>query len=287
MASSATGVRLRQIAVSDLPAIARLLSEGFPNRPVAYWLRGLERHARRPLPDGCPPYGFLLDHDGAPVGVILLLFARIDEGQEAIVRCNLSSWYVKPAFRAFGSLLVTSTTRDPAVTYVNITPAPHTWSTVEAQRFVMYCRGQMYGAVAVRRGVNQAHVEAFDDQISGLSSFERAVLREHAGFGCLSIVVRRGAETSPFVFQKHFVQGIVPVFRLLYCRDIAEFHALSGNLGRYLLRRGGLLVRWDANAPVAGMVGWYTEKRGRKYAKGGSPPRLGDLAFTEAALFDS
>jgi hypothetical protein len=47
------------------------------------------------------------------------------------------------------------------------------------------------------------------------------------------------------------------------------------------------LVRFDANRPVPGIVGWYSEKRGRKYAKGPKPPLLGDLAFTEAALFDS
>ncbi|MGO9773147.1 MAG: acyl-CoA acyltransferase [Roseiarcus sp.] len=287
MTSSGTGVRLRQIAASDLPAIARLLSEGFPNRTVSYWLRGLDRHARRPPPDGYPPYGFLLDHDGAPVGVILLLFARVGTGEGAVVRCNLSSWYVKPAFRAFGSLLITSTTRDPSVTYFNITPAPHTWSTVEAQRFVMYCRGQMYGAVALRRAVSEARAEVFVDSVPGLSPFEHALLREHAGFGCLSVVVRSGSGIFPFAFQKHWVRGVVPVFRLIYCRDITEFDAYAGNLGRLLLLRGGLLVRWDANAPAAGVVGWYTERRGRKYAKGNSPPRLGDLAFTEAALFDS
>jgi len=80
---------------------------------------------------------------------------------------------------------------------------------------------------------------------------------------------------------------VLPVYRLLYCRDIADLQHFAGNLGRFLARRGGLLVRFDANAPVPGVIGWYSEKRGRKYAKGPRPPRLGDLAFTEAALFDS
>jgi hypothetical protein len=89
------------------------------------------------------------------------------------------------------------------------------------------------------------------------------------------------------VFQKHRVKGLVPVYRLIWCRDIAELETLAGNLGRFLARRGGLLVRFDANGPAKGIVGWYSERRGRKYAKGPRPPRLGDLAFTEAALFDS
>lgn len=287
MTSPAAGVRLRQIAAPDLPAVARLLSEGFPNRPVSYWLRGLARHGSQPPPAGYPQYGFLLDQGGETVGVILQLFARVGPTDAATIRCNLSSWYVKPAFRAFGSLLITSTTKDPAVTYFNITPAPHTWSTVEAQRFVVYCRGQIYGAVALRRPLGEARVEVFGAESSGLSPFEQVLLRDHASFGCLSLVVRHGSEASPFVFQKHWVAGIVPVFRLLYCREVAEFEACCGNLGRFLLRHGGVLVRWDANAPADGIVGWYSEKRGRKYVKGGSPPRLGDLAYSEAALFDS
>ena len=89
------------------------------------------------------------------------------------------------------------------------------------------------------------------------------------------------------MFQKHRVKGTLPIHRLLYCREIGDLTRFAGNLGRFLARRGGLLVRFDANAPVPGLIGWYSEKRGRKYAKGPRSPRLGDLAFTEAALFDS
>jgi hypothetical protein len=89
------------------------------------------------------------------------------------------------------------------------------------------------------------------------------------------------------VFQKHRVKNVFPVYRLIYCRDIDDIRRFAGSLGRFLARRGGLLVRFDANGPMPGIVGWYSEERGRKYAKGPNPPRLGDLAFTEAALFDS
>jgi hypothetical protein len=61
----------------------------------------------------------------------------------------------------------------------------------------------------------------------------------------------------------------------------------AGNIGRFLLMQGGMLVRFDSNAPVPQIFGWYSELRGRKYAKGPRPPRLGDLSFSEAALFDS
>jgi hypothetical protein len=287
-ATSAAQLKVREIREGDLGAVAALLNRGFAFRSVDYWLRGLRRHAARPRPLGYPTFGYCLDHDGVPVGVILLLFSELRAGAESIIRCNVSSWYVEPSFRAFSSMMVKVATKDKRVTYFNITPAPHTWSTVEAQGFSVYCRGQVYGALALSRPAGEATIEPFSEQAAhGLEEAEADLLRQHAGFGCLSVVVRDGGKAYPFVFQKHRVKNIVPVYRLLYCRDIDDIRRFAGNVGRFLARRGGLLVRFDANAPVPGVVGWYSEQRGRKYAKGPKPPRLGDLAFTEAALFDS
>ncbi|BAM86491.1 conserved hypothetical protein [Bradyrhizobium oligotrophicum S58] len=286
-AQPAPGVRIREIRTADLAAVAALLTRGFAFRSEAYWLRGLERHAARPRPPGFPTFGYCLDQGGVPVGVILLLFSEVQAGGEPIVRANVSSWYVEPAFRSFSSMLVRAATRDKTVTYFNITPAPHTWPQVEAQGFSVYCRGQIYAALALSRARPNVTVEPFaDDNVSGLSAYEADLLRRHADWGCLSMVAREAGVGHPFVFQKHRVKNLLPVYRLLYCRDVADVTRLAGNIGRFLLRRGGVLVRLDANEPMAGLVGWYSDKRGRKYAKGPHPPDLGDLAFTEAALFD-
>jgi hypothetical protein len=286
MSASKASVKLRKITEADLPAIAALLSEGFANRTEAYWLRGLRRHANRKLPDGSPAFGFCLESGGMPVGAILLLFSSVPTPAGEAIRCNVSSWYVKPEFRSFGSLLITSTTRDRNVTYFNITPAPHTWSTVEAQGFSVYCRGQTYAALALKPATRDTAVATFDAAASGLGDTEADLLKQHAAFGCLSVEVRSDGDSFPFVFQKHRVRGIVPIYRLIYCRNLDTLLRFAGTLGRFLLLRGGLMVRFDSSAAVPGLVGWYSEKRGRKYAKGPTPPRLGDLSFTEAALFD-
>ncbi|WP_051387044.1 hypothetical protein [Bradyrhizobium sp. ARR65] len=284
----AAKLRVREIVESDLAAVAALLARGFPFRSTEYWLRGLQRQGRRSRPHGYPAFGYCLDRAGAPVGVILLLFSNVVAGEETLVRCNVSSWYVEPDYRAFASLLVRSATRDKNVTYFNITPAPHTWSTVEAQGFSVYCKGQVYGALALSSSAPDASVELFSEEHAcRLTRYEADLLRQHAAFGCLSLAVREGRNCHPFVFQRHRVKNLVPVYRLIYCRDIGDLRRFAGNLGRFLAWRGGLLIRFDANCPVPGVVGWYSEKRGRKYAKGPKPPRLGDLAFTEAAIFDS
>ncbi|MGJ4927631.1 acyl-CoA acyltransferase [Bradyrhizobium sp. HKCCYLS2038] len=281
------GVRIREIGAADLSAVAALLTRGFAFRSEAYWLRGLARHAARPRPEGFPAFGYCLDHGGAPVGVILLLFSAIERGGMPIIRANVSSWYVEPAFRAFSSMLVRAATRDKTVTYFNITPAPHTWPQVEAQGFRVYCKGQIYAApVLSRRRAGVKIREYSEREAAGLSGYEADLLRQHAGWGCLSVVAREADNAYPFVFQKHHVKNVLPVYRLLYCRDLDDVVRMAGNIGGFLVRRGGLLMRLDANAPMEGLIGWYSDKRGRKYVKGPNPPGLGDLAFTEAALFD-
>jgi hypothetical protein len=287
MSTTRTAVRLRQIKEADLPAVAELLNEGFPTRSRAYWLRGLHRMGVRPRSEQHPTYGYLLEGDRTPVGAILLLFSDVPSTSGIIVRCNVSSWYVRPEFRIFASLLITSTTKNKDVTFFNISAIPTTWPTVEAQGFSVYCRGQMYAFAFLRRPVKPVKIEVFDAATTSLNVTDREILNQHAAVGCLSIVVRCKDKLYPFVFQKHYVKRLIPIYRLTYCRDVNEFMRFAGNLGRFLLNRGCIWIQLDANGAIPGLIGWYTEKRGRKYAKGPHTPRLGDLSFTETAFFDS
>lgn len=265
--------------------MAALLSRGFRMRSKEYWLRGLQRQAQRPRPANYPTYGYLLESAGNVVGAILLFFSEVKTESGTAVRCNLSSWYVEPAFRSFGSMLVTSVIRDKSVTYFNVSPAPHTWAAVEAQGFSAYCRGEAYLLPWLKAPVDSTRVRKLSDNDRDMTDYD--LLSQHIDFGCVSLVVESGAERLPFVFQHQRIKRLIPSFRLVYCRDMAQFTRFAGNIGRHLLRHGMPLVVADANAAVAGIPGLYTEKRGRKYARGPNVPKLGDLAFTESVFFNS
>ena len=130
--ATAAPVRRREIADADLSGLVALFGRGFPRRSSAYWERGLDRMARRTdLPLGCPRFGYLLEAEGRPVGALLTLF-RARGGR---LLCNLSSWTVEPAFRLHAPLLVAAALRRPEVTFLNLSPAPHTWPIIEAQGF--------------------------------------------------------------------------------------------------------------------------------------------------------
>ena len=282
--------RCREIAFDDLDAVADLLARGFVGRSRDYWMAGLRRQAARSVPEGYPRFGYLLDHDRAPVGVLLLI--TTDRGGDAPeIRCNLSSWYVEPAFRNYAPMLTKIAQRLKQVTYVNISPARWTWPIIEAQGFRAYCNGLFFSLPLLSRAGTDARVEivpADVTEIAGLPAAEAELLIRHARYGCLSLVVRAARGAVPFVLQPMRIRrGFLapPAMQMVYCRDIADYVACAGIISRVLLGRGKLSVILDANGPVPGLRGIYTERRGRKYVKGPVQPRLGDLSDTELVIY--
>ncbi len=285
---NAPQVRCREIAEADLEAVSDLLVRGFSGRTHDYWRSGLQRQRERNIPDDCPRYGYLLEADGRPVGVLLLIYAERGSGS---LRCNVSSWYVDPEFRNYATMLTSMAQKNKAVTYVNISPAANTWPIIEAQGFRRYCAGMFVAVPLLSRaepGMRIDRVNADTRVMDGLPNAELELLRSHAAYGCLALVARVGAEAMPFILvPKRMKHGRypTPAMQLVYCRDVAEFVRCAGALGRALLWRGAPLVAIDANGPIEGLKGIYSDSRGRKYFKGPNPPRLGDLTETELVLY--
>jgi hypothetical protein len=268
-----------------------LLTRGFIGRSREYWIQGLRRQAFRPVPEGYPRFGYMLDNEGQPVGVLLLIYTARSDGDETAIQCNLSSWYVEPAFRNYAPLLTKIAQRHKEVTYLNISPAPWTWPIIETQGFRDYCRGLFFSAPVLSRPPDGTTVEVISPhakEIEGLGEAEIELLTRHARYNCLSIVCRTQNGASAFILQPVRIRrGWIapPAMQLIYCRDIAEYVACAGTIGRLLLRLGKISVIVDSNGPIAGLVGLYTERRGRKYFKGPHRPKLADLTDTELVLY--
>lgn len=279
-------IRCRMIAESDAPALAGLLTRGFPDRTHDYWRRALATLARRDAPEGYPRFGYMLEHDGAPVGVLLMIFTRFGDKQ---IRCNISSWYVDEPYRGYASLLIAAAVRHKDVTYVNISPATHTWQVIEAQGFRRYCDGQMLAIPALSSWTANARARAFDkkrDYGDALTPQERDLLIAHVERGCLAYIVHEKREAHPFVFlPRRLIKGLFPTLQLVYCRDIVDFQRFAGPLGRELLSQGHPTVLVDASESLPGLFGMFFKDRGPKYFKGPERPRLGDLSFSEGVLF--
>jgi hypothetical protein len=283
-------IRCREIGTADLDNVADLLTRGFARRSRDHWTSGLRRQSVREVPEGFPRFGYMLDHEGMPVGVLLLIYTARDVGGETSIRCNLSSWYVEPAFRSYAALLTKVAQRHEHVTYVNISPARWTWPTIETQGFRTYCGGLFFSLPALSRPAKGMRVEVArqDAQaVDGLSEADVALLARHAAYGCLSLVCRAAEGRGfPFVLQPMRIRRIAPLaMRLIFCPDEADYVACAGAIGRFLLPRGRILVALNANGRMKDLVGFYREPLGRKYFKGPQCPRLADLTDTELVLY--
>jgi hypothetical protein len=123
--------------------------------------------------------------------------------------------------------------------------------------------------------------------VDGLSEADVALLARHAAYGCLSLVCRAAdGRCSPFVLQPMRTRRIVlRAMQLVYCRDVADYVACAGTIGRLLLQHGRISVALDANGRIKDLVGLYREPHGSKYFKGPQCPRLADLSDTELVIY--
>jgi hypothetical protein len=139
----------RLIGEADLPGIAKLLTFGLPDqgRDLAYWRSGLARLALHSPPDGYPRFGYMLEAEGRPVGVHLLICSAQPSG----VRCNGNSWFVREEFQQFSTMLMLRAMRQPPCAYVTYCPHPRVVPIIEALGLRRIPQG-LYAAVPSTAG---------------------------------------------------------------------------------------------------------------------------------------
>ncbi|HEY0267270.1 MAG TPA: hypothetical protein VGC16_10995 [Rhizomicrobium sp.] len=264
-------VRCRPIAEDDLDGLADLLTRGFPAARRNTWTDGFARWRDVPPVEGVPRYGYVLDGGFGPVGVILLI-SSLRSGH---IISNLSSWYVEPQWRAHSTLLISLATKLKHVTYLNASPAPHTWRTLQAQGFTPYNFGR--SAVFALPG-GGAVSDIIPDDLP-----EAQLLRDHRAMGWTSLVVEKDGTQSPFVLKpRRLDKPPMPVMDVMFCRGPEDFRRCAPALARHFLPRGRVGFLIDGKI---GGLSHYVEGKEPRYFKGPYRPILGDLAYTEKVIF--
>lgn len=280
-------IRPREISEADIPELVDLLARGYEYvRPREFWQRVFAGLSRRSVPAGFPRYGYVIESDGQLVGTIILIFSTIWKDETACIRCNGSSLYVDPAFRIYAPLLISRALKDKSVTVLNVTAAPHTHKMVEASGYTKYSDGMFIAIPVFSRNPKDIPVRiisARDEPDAPFNPHDRELLLEHAEFGCTSLWCVTDEQAYPFVFRSRSVKHL-PCAQLIYCRGVEDFVRFARPIGLYLARKLQLLVILDANGPVPGLFGKYVGQAPR-YFLGPDRPQIGDLAYTETALF--
>lgn len=275
----------REIEASDLEPVARCLARNFRRRSLNFWKEALRRLAS---PPAAPRFGYLLDADGAVVGVLLQIAHASDLDGAPGPRCNFSSWCADAAYRGFALSLSRRALRGAEVTYINLTPAPHTIPIIETFGFKSYAKGVFVATPwrnAQTPGARLVEFDAGAPESAALSAWERAMLADHQRWGLDALigVSREGA--TPFVLRRRPLwRHWLPAAQLIYSRDERDLVRFAHLIGRHYLRRGRPRLFVNANGPIAGLAGQYVPGRDPRYFRGPAPPALTDMAYTELAL---
>ncbi len=248
--------------------------------------------AARKYPENAPQFGYCLDASGALVGVILLIAHQklIGTNQENFT--NLASWYVKPEYRSYAHQLAAMALKNRATSYSNVTAAPSTWDVVEKQGYRNYCMGWFFALSVLAKRQRDVKIHEFAAvssraDVQQMKDFE--LLQRHAEWGCKVLLVDEAGKLKGFVFRRFAIRSgrlKMPAMLTVYAPSQSDLIRLAGNLGRHLLWRAAPILVFDANASVPGLLGSFTDRRGRKFVKGPHVPALCDLADTEYAIFD-
>ena len=268
----ANRVHCRLIAESDLGEVADLLTRGFSHTSRHYWTAGFERWKNLDPVEEMPRYGYLLDTGFGPVGVILMISSR--RGDRVI--SNLCGWHVDPQWMSHAPLLISLATKLRHVTYLSAASAPHTWRLLQSHGFSPYNFGRTAAFTLPGRGKVSASIP---DDLP-----EARLLRDHRAMGWVSLAVEKDGAVSPFVFRPRRLEGgKLPVMEVMYCRGADDLRRCAPALARYFLPRGSLGFVIDGDMET--LLSHYAEGREPRYFKGPHRPVLGDLAYTEKAIF--
>jgi hypothetical protein len=288
-AASPRRIRARQITEADAAAVLGLLGRGFSaQRSCKFWQHVLQGLAGRTVPAKYPRYGYLLESDRRPVGVFLQIFSTVWSDGTPKIRCNVSSVYVDPAFTMYASFFELQTLKYKNVTLLDVTPGPNRYAVVEARGYTRYGNGIFVAVPTLSRQPAATPVRVLKAPARPDVPFdehERDLLLDHVDFGCTSLWCVTPERAYPFVFRPCVLKGALRAAQLVYCRDIDDVARFAWPIGLFLARRLQLLVMIDANAPIRGLPGKYFPGKMPRYFRGPDQPRLGDLAYTEIALF--
>jgi hypothetical protein len=176
------------------------------------------------------------------------------------------------------------------VAHTNLTPSSNVLPILEAMGYRRFCDGLFAAVPALNAANEKIRIVRVCDGApagSGPPPDSRRLLLDHARFGCLSFWCETTHGGSALIVRKRFVKLLpgVPVAQLIYCPGIDTLASVAGPIGRYLaLNHGMPFMVVPANGPVPGLVGKYFDNK-PMYWRGNAPPRLGDLAYTEFAIF--
>lgn len=196
--------QVRAATSADADAIARLLDEGFGRDDIEPrdWRVLLTYEWCRDKPN----LGFVLTVDDTIIGFVGTVYSRRNLMGKPVVICNLSCWFVMPAYRGWGALLLRAALQDETVSYTSLTPGTEAGFIFCALGFESLERRKLLLLPFMQSKTllnGRPQLEFQCDRIGALlSSADRRIFDDHQAYDCLHLVVRDGPNNAYLVVKK-------------------------------------------------------------------------------------
>ena len=275
-------MKFRDIETADFPALATLLSEGFPATTRGFWVTALDLLAGWEPVAGLPRYGIVVEDGGALCGVLLMLSHK--RGEATI--CNLSSWYVRASHRGAAPFMFARALGVDGVTYLDCSPTPEVVPVIERFGFRPYTDGALLldARQSLRRGARVTRLTP--EALAACGDPERARIEANLAYGCRGLLARDAdGAPVPLLYRVARVKRRIPIARFVYGAP-ETIAANAGPITATLIARGIPLaqVDWPQGAAPP-PVGRVMPRYGVRYRRGDGSPPVGDLLDTEYAAF--
>ncbi|MBV8614356.1 MAG: hypothetical protein JOY66_11385 [Acetobacteraceae bacterium] len=199
-----SGPRIRPAGPDDVEPLCRFLSSAFgaAGIPPAAWRRLFDYQWFGEKPD----LGFVLVNGEHIVGFLGTVYARRQTEKGTSVVCNLTSWYIRPEYRGWGTALLAAALRDDSVTYTALTPGPVSRKVLKALRFAPLTKRRIFMPPLLHaetlRGPRPA--VSFDPRIvrGALDEPQRRIFDDHAPYDCLQLLLTAGSERAYVVVTR-------------------------------------------------------------------------------------
>ena len=281
--SKASSVAIREITDDDLEAVRKLLVEGFPLRSEHYWRKGLANLGSLPRVEGFPRYGYLVDADDAPQGLLLTITSdRRAEG----VRTHFSSWYVRERYRHSALLLFRHALELRNTTFINPSPADHILPILKTFGFEPYTGGlvMLDLRIAMRRRSSRGAVQRLGiSDLADLSEPDGQIAEDHLRMGCHVLSLETGGRAGLLIHRRKWIRRSLPSSQVIFA-DPELMLELATPVMRALASHGSLLALCDVGQAREPEIGRLF-RRGIRYFKGAEAPAVGDLSYSELAIF--
>ena len=212
---SRSSPQIRPAGPDDVEPLCQFLSQAFKTGVSAVaWRRLFAYEWLGEKPD----LGFILANGDEIVGFLGTVYARRQIRGETHTLCNLSSWYVRPDHRGWGTALLAAAIHDESITYTALTPNPLSQEVFRALGFTPLVEHRIIMPPLLHAETLWAPrpVIRFKPEVvrQSLDNRQQQIFDDHAPYDCLQLILQAGSEQA-YIVVKRRAMSLQRLLRLL------------------------------------------------------------------------